>query len=266
MSPSPFPPPLVIGHRGSPTFALENTLESFDRAEAGGANGIELDVRLSFEGEAVVFHDADVETSAGRGSIANLTLIELLALEVTKGPFTGRIPLLQDVFLRYGGAFTYLIELKTGPSPRHGLMEHRVVSLLRQFALTSKAWVLSFAPDILRRIYDLEPALKTVLLFDCAAYRPEGSLWPELPPGCRALAPHFSLVTEELAGAAREEGLELSCWTVNSVDMAKTLVEWGVSTLITDVPGEMRKALLPPDPLLEWSSCSAPETGTQGSL
>ncbi len=52
-------PTRVVGHRGSPTKALENTFESFDRAEADGADAFELDVRLTLDGEAVVHHDAD---------------------------------------------------------------------------------------------------------------------------------------------------------------------------------------------------------------
>ncbi len=53
-------PPLVIGHRGSPCAEVENTIPSYARAlERDGANGIELDLCLTEDGEVVVWHDWD---------------------------------------------------------------------------------------------------------------------------------------------------------------------------------------------------------------
>ena len=49
----------VIGHRGNRAFAPENTLESFLEAVALGADALEFDLRVSRDGQLVVFHDAD---------------------------------------------------------------------------------------------------------------------------------------------------------------------------------------------------------------
>ncbi len=51
---------LVLGHRGAPALAPENTLESFRRALELGADGLELDVRRSGDGRLVVVHDPRV--------------------------------------------------------------------------------------------------------------------------------------------------------------------------------------------------------------
>jgi glycerophosphoryl diester phosphodiesterase len=56
----------VIGHRGSPTHEPENTLPSFERALAEGANGIELDLCVTADREVVVWHDADPDESRAR--------------------------------------------------------------------------------------------------------------------------------------------------------------------------------------------------------
>ena len=58
--------PLIIAHRGASAFAPENTLAAFRKAIEDGAEGIEFDVRLSKDGEAVVFHDADLKRIGGR--------------------------------------------------------------------------------------------------------------------------------------------------------------------------------------------------------
>jgi glycerophosphoryl diester phosphodiesterase len=49
----------VIGHRGSPESEVENTIASFERALAEGANGLELDVCVTSDEEVVVWHDED---------------------------------------------------------------------------------------------------------------------------------------------------------------------------------------------------------------
>ncbi len=48
---------LVIGHRGSPVSARENTLDSFRHAFEVGADGVELDVRRTLDHRLVVHHD-----------------------------------------------------------------------------------------------------------------------------------------------------------------------------------------------------------------
>lgn len=69
---------LVIAHRGNSAFVPENTLESFQQAVELGADALELDVRLSRDGKAVVIHDATLErTTNGAGAISAYTLDEL---------------------------------------------------------------------------------------------------------------------------------------------------------------------------------------------
>ena len=188
----------VVGHRGSPTKALENTFESFDRAEADGADGFELDVRLTLDGEAVVHHDAEIVLNGRRVPLATVTIPELTELPVVRGEFRGFVPTLRDVFLRYGGTGRYLVELKPGPSPRPGLLEFRVAALVAQMQLVDRAVVLSFSADMLRRIREIEPRIETCLNYDATARRSEGRLWPDLPKGCAAIGPQAALASDDL--------------------------------------------------------------------
>ena len=257
--------PLVVGHRGSPRRALENTLDSFDAAEAEGADGIELDVRLTSDGEAVVHHDADLVRGDRRVPVASLALLELLETPVRRGDLTGKVPTLRDVFLRYGSQLFYLVELKTGPAPRPFLLEFRVAALLTQLHLTRCALVLSFSAESLRRMRDLEPSIATCLLFDGTAYRPEGQLWPDLPAGCRAIAPHISLLSERLFSDARAAGLPVHVWTVNDPGEAARCAALGAASIISDVPGEMVVALTTSAPL-EASATSHPSDGMPAAV
>ncbi|HSB37270.1 MAG TPA: glycerophosphodiester phosphodiesterase, partial [Thermoanaerobaculia bacterium] len=196
----------VVGHRGSPTKALENTVESFDRAEADGADAFELDVRLTLDGEAVVFHDPEIVLGDRRLPVAQLTMPELAAAEIVRGEFRSRVPTLREVLERYGSGGRFLVELKQGPSPRPGLLEFRVAALLSQLHVLDRSMVLSFSPEMLRRIKEIEPSIETCLNFDATTFRPTGRFWPDLPQGCREIGPNVALATGRLMVEAKETG------------------------------------------------------------
>ena len=227
-------PTRIVGHRGSPTKALENTFESFDRAEADGADAFELDVRLTLDGEAVVHHDAEIDFGGRRVPLATLTIPELRETPIVRGELQGSVPTLRDVFLRYGSQGRYLVELKPGPSPRPSLLEFRVAALLAQLALLERAVVLSFSPDALRRIREIEPRVATCLNYDGTAYRPEGRLWPDLPKGCAAIGPNVALVSDALFARAKAEGLSVHVWTVNDPTLAARFARQGAASVISD--------------------------------
>ena len=71
----------VFAHRGASHYAPENTLPAFALAAAQGADGIELDVHLSQDGELVVIHDEELDrTTDGTGLVRDHTLTQLQAL------------------------------------------------------------------------------------------------------------------------------------------------------------------------------------------
>lgn len=69
---------LKIGHRGAKGYVAENTLASFQKAIDLGADGIELDVHLSFDGKVIVIHDETVDrTTSGKGFVKDYSATEL---------------------------------------------------------------------------------------------------------------------------------------------------------------------------------------------
>ena len=115
------PDPIVIAHRGLDETYPENTIIAFKAALEKGM-AIEIDVRGTKDEELVVVHDDTVDrTTDGSGSVANMTLAELKALDAGSwwdAKFAGeRIPTLMETFdavQQYGTAETTLIiEMKT---------------------------------------------------------------------------------------------------------------------------------------------------------
>ncbi len=140
-------PVLNIAHRGGAALYPENTLAAFRDAVARGADGAELDVQLSKDGEVVVYHDYRLKPEITRDAsgawlarptplIKDLTFRELQAFDVGRGnPASAyakshagvraadgeRIPLLKDVVAVAKTArkpFRLFIELKTSFSER----------------------------------------------------------------------------------------------------------------------------------------------------
>ena len=87
--------PLILGHRGAPAEAPENTLAAFRRAIELGADGIECDVQRSADGALVLIHDETVDrTTDGSGAVGELPRATLAGLDAGGGE---RIPTLGDL-------------------------------------------------------------------------------------------------------------------------------------------------------------------------
>src|SRR4030042_5766395 len=114
--------PTIFAHRGSSVHAPENTLAAFKLAIDQHADGIELDTKLSADGQVVVMHDDTVDrTTNGTGRIKSLTLHELKRLDAGSkfdpSFHAERIPTLAEVFETVGGKIFINVALATYTSP-----------------------------------------------------------------------------------------------------------------------------------------------------
>ena len=118
---------LVVAHRGASAYAPENTLSAFRRAVELGADFMELDVRLSADGELVVIHDDTVDrTTNGTGLVSDFSIEELKEL-VVEG--CERISTLREVFEELKGKVGFYVEVKVEDA------EERLLSLMEELDL-----------------------------------------------------------------------------------------------------------------------------------
>lgn len=117
---SPLMPRVVgtLGHRGAADKAPENTLVAIAQAFADGADGTEIDTRITSDGVVIVFHDATVDrTTDGTGNIADMTLAEVKELDAGSWfdpSFAGeRIPTLTEVLTASSGRGIIHLDIKT---------------------------------------------------------------------------------------------------------------------------------------------------------
>ncbi|WP_309092590.1 glycerophosphodiester phosphodiesterase [Phenylobacterium sp.] len=213
-----FHPP--IAHRGlwSPDGAPENSLSAFQAACAAGY-GIELDVQLSADGEAVVFHDATLERMTGQtGRVRDRSAADLAELRL-KGS-DEKIPTLLEVLAIVGHRAMVHVELKTPPG-EVGPLERRVHEVIADhngplavigFNAYSHAWFADHYPGVLRGL-------------DSYAYADQPKLSAEQRRSYSQLEhvaiarPHFlalglDMLPSPRAAELRAQGMPIVAWTV----------------------------------------------------
>lgn len=232
-------PTLVLGHRGAPRAAPENTVAAFAAARDEGADGVELDVHRTADGQLVVHHDA---TAAGVGVLAEHSLTEIRAA-------VPAVPTLDEVFDVCAGMLVN-VEIKNSPPDADFDHEDRaaalVVELVQRRGLHDSVLVSSFHLPTIDRVHALDAGIPTgfLVVVDPA---PPTALDIAHARGHRAVHPHFVALAMEAAPAAvaraRELGIALNVWTVNDPAEVVRLAETGVDAVITDTPAIARAAL-----------------------
>ncbi|MDO4284155.1 MAG: glycerophosphodiester phosphodiesterase [Eubacteriales bacterium] len=236
----------VWAHRGASAYRPENTLEAFALAVEQQADGVELDVQLSRDGEVVVVHDEQLErVSDGTGFVKDHTLQELKALSFNRTHpecVGAAIPTLEEVYdLLKPTGLTVNVELKTSVFPYEGI-EEKVLELAARMGMEERVLYSSFGHCSLVRLKKLNPAAETGLLYS------DG--WIGVPEygrntvGVDALHPPFwHLQDGTLAEQAKQLGLRLHVWTVDEPVYMQMLVRQGVDALITNKPDLCRDVL-----------------------
>lgn len=233
----------IWAHRGShdrglePGSApLENTLPAFELALAEGAQGIELDVWASCDGEAVVIHDewlGRLSAGADERDLRTLTAAEIALVELRGGH---RIPTLRAVLHRVAGRVPINVELKSVAAAAP------VARVLAQ-----GDWpvvVSSFEVAALEAMRDCAPQVPRALLTETL---PEGEapLAQLRALGCVAWhAAQQGLGAEAVRAAQALLGPQsVRTWTVNDAQRAAQLAAAGVAAVMTDHPARLRRAL-----------------------
>jgi glycerophosphoryl diester phosphodiesterase len=235
--------PIIIGHRGASGYAPENTFSAFQLAQDLGGHGIEFDVQLTKDGIPLVIHDETLDRTTNlHGQVSTFTWEEIQKADA--GSWMGekwsgeRVPRLADVLEACSHLFLN-IELKNSIVPYPG-MEEIVIELLKRYCDLSRVIVSSFNPQSVLRLKQLEPQLRTGLLYE---EEPNDVLKYARHLGVMAVHPDCRLLTEEKVRLFQGEGLQVNTWTVNEPEEMKKMVRMGVDGIITNYPDRLRELL-----------------------
>lgn len=232
-------PTQVWAHRGASAYAPENTLPAFQKAIELGAQGIELDVHESADGELVVIHDETVDrTSNGHGRVVDQTLMELKALDFSygKASFSDvRIPTLPEVYaLIKPTGLRINVEIKCDVIIYWGIWE-KLIALEREMGMQGRILYSSFNHYVLPKIRELDPNAKIGLLYGEALVDP----WVYANYlRADAIHPHYraTLYGPGLIEGCKKNNVAINTWTVDDPDAIYRLAQAGVEAVITNKP------------------------------
>ena len=258
----------ICAHRGARSIAPENTLLAMNKAVECGAHCWETDVRMSRDGELIIFHDSTLERTTDiadrekfqertpwavdQFSAAELEQLDAGSWFVTDDPFgtiaSGevnrreqekihgqRIPLLHEVLeLTRKQKFPVNLEIKDlGTPPGDVGIVDGIMDLLRQTAITELVLLSSFRHEYLVRARALHPTIDLAVLVE--EDHPADLVRYLEEVGATAYHPNAVLCNPDLIHKLQGVDIRVTPWTVNDMDQAEALLKSGLG-VITDWP------------------------------
>lgn len=229
-------PPAIVGHRGAPVAAPENTPVSFQAAADAGASWVELDVRLTSDGSLVVHHDPRLADGA---AVNERTAEDLAAVGVWA---------FVAVLAAMPPGIGVNVEIKNIPGEPDFDEEERAAALVVEALgdrLDERPWMTSsFNPATVAWLAEALPRVPSGLVhFETAAVADTIDI--ARAHSARALCPRDGAPGLDADGlaAAHEAGLAVMVWTVDDPDVAERLAADGVDALCTNDPGALVERL-----------------------
>jgi glycerophosphoryl diester phosphodiesterase len=228
--------PLVISHRTNMGTLPENTLAGVEGAIADGADGIEIDVRATADGELVLLHDANLSrTTSGAGPLAEHSLADLEPIRVT--PLHAyqqpqRVPTLRETLATVNGRAILVIEIKETD------LEERVAQLIDEADANDWCWMWSFFPEVCQAMREVSRDLPNYLNWGRASAERSGHGPVEVAVelGIGGVSLDHRVLDAETVTAAHEAGLRVATWTLNELADIDRVRDAGVDAICGDVP------------------------------
>lgn len=239
--------PKIIAHRGAKAYAPENTLAAIRAAADLGIEWVELDVKLTKDGQAVIFHDESLDRCTNTtGLIADLNLDTVRELDA--GSWFGesfmneKIPTLEE-------ALELILDLKMGlnleikPCPGREVETAEIA-----LDVLTRNWdddappplISSFSHVSLETAMDMIDSYPRAMLID-----EEIENWQEMAEYLQVSA--FNINANTLSRDVAEEYIDtqkpIIAYTVNDPEHARELLRWGIDSFISDVPDTIREAI-----------------------
>jgi glycerophosphoryl diester phosphodiesterase len=244
---------LIIAHRGESYDAPENTMAAINLAWERGAEAVEIDVHLSKDNEVVVIHDVNTKRVAGVDKkIAAQNLDELKQLDVGKWKdikWKGeKIPVLREVLNSVPSWGKLIIEVKSGVETIPFIKQEVEASILHAQQLEFIGFELATMFQTKRVL----PQNRVLWLLDLDYYWCTRMFNPSIKKAIAKAKMHHldglnvwagKMLDESMIHKVHDAGLLLYCWTVNSLEKARKLSDWGIDGITTDRVGRINGQL-----------------------
>lgn len=239
------PTPLAMAHRGGAIEHLENTMPAFEACVALGYRYLETDVRVTVDGELVVFHDPTLDRVTDRTG-----RVEALPWRDLSGALIGgREPIMRlEELLGAWPDVRFNLDIKAA-----GVLAP-LVRLVRRMKVEDRICLASFSDARVaaaRRLFgpDVCTSLgpRGVAALRLSSYSPRAAGLVRIQAGCAQVPLQLGgrpLVDERFIEAAHARSLQVHVWTVDTEPAATEMLELGVDGVMTDRPAMLRELLV----------------------
>ena len=221
----------IIAHRGYSSLYIENSIESFRKAYEHMADGVELDVHLSKDGEIIVHHDKTINRmTTKKGSIKNLNsqALSQIGLKKTKHSSYQTIPLLADVLYHLEPTPLLInIEVKS-PSVE---MCNKLIEVIESFDIGDRVIISSFHLDFLKMIKEHNVDIHTAFLYSKLIGNLEQTIKDNY---IDSIHPHLLFASRSIMDQVMPLNAKVRVYTVNKKADIEYYIGIGVDAIITD--------------------------------
>ena len=229
----------IIGHRGASDDAPENTISSIKEAFTQGADGIEVDVRLTKDKRVICLHDKNTLRTTGLSlDVKNSDYEEIKELDAGSWKATNwtneRIPLLEKVLEEMPLNKEIFIEVKTGLEIVDPLISLILNSKIKQKNIS----IISFNDQVIKEIkLCLPDATSNLLIAFDPPYNEKDltQLLKKIGADGVGVQNHPKL-TNSFIKKIKNINKDVHVWTVDKADEAKKYSLLGLSSITTNKP------------------------------
>jgi glycerophosphoryl diester phosphodiesterase len=229
----------ITAHRGNAFAAPENSASAMERAIRDGADYLEVDVRMTRDGQLVLWHDANLERLLGRPDrISALRWDDIRELDAGSWfseAYAGEpILTLPELINLARDRAKLFLDLKPDHNSRD--LTRKVVELLQREDAVEGTVIAAAERHVLRDAMTMEPRLRTALLAQFV-------IGPLDNEGFDILGLRYNQANAAAVARARQLGYELHVWTVNQPTEMSRMIDMGVDNIITDRPDVLARLL-----------------------
>ena len=230
--------PYIVGHRGSPATAPENTLASFSVAIEIGADAIELDVHQTSDAIPVVIHDEALDRTTDGTGMVNSRDIEYIK-HLDAGKWYSRehagekVPTLEEALELICRNKIALVEVKHGSDFYPGIEENIVATVSERKEWKRRTVFIAFDPSLLQKINELDPDLRTGLLI---LDPPEEYVEVIEDFGISSIFPRWEKLKNDSIRSVHEKGYSVHPWVMDTESDMKKVLAMGADSLSSNHP------------------------------
>jgi glycerophosphoryl diester phosphodiesterase len=234
----------IIAHRGASFHAPENTVAAARLGWQHNADAVEIDIHFTSDKKIMVIHDSETKRTTGKdykiATIPSDTLRTLDAGNWKSETYKGeKIPFLNEILEIIPPGKKRVIEIKSN--------KELVPDLKKEIDNSGKraqCIIISFDFEVVAETKKAMPDIPAYFLSSKITPQTLDELLPRLRENkIDGLNLNFTTITPELAELCKKNNVPLLTWTVDDPEIAKRLIEMGVSAITTNKPKEMREAL-----------------------